>query len=481
MPERKKRHVSVLRYSLLGIACVAPPACTDLDTTHLDRIKRRGEIVVVTRNGPNSYYIEKNDAAGLEYELAKKFADYLGVGLKLVIAKNTAEITDVLSAGKADFAAAALISNQTGNGPLIYGPSYYNVTQQLAYRNGNTMPTSLADLQPARLDLAADTAAVLPLDQMRRAHPDLALRLHDDQDSHEMLELLENREIRYTITDAYELILAQQYYPEIRAAFDVTAPQPVAWAFRRSGDASLLNAAWKFHGQIANNGELPELLSRFFSPRDEFDYMDARKFVDRFQTRLPPYRSLFEAIAGEHGLDWRLLAAISYQESHWDEAAKSKTGVQGLMMLTQDTAKSLGVNDRLDPEQSVRGGAQYLKTLLEKIPARIAEPDRTWLAVAAYNVGFGHLEDARVLTQRQGGDPDNWLEVKRHLPLLSRKQWHKQTKFGFARGVETNFFVENVNRYYNTLVQLTQPVVPPDQQAARLLVETPLIDDPVLW
>ena len=470
----------VIFYSVLVIVFTTLTGCIFDTSSQLDRIKARGEITVVTRNGPTSYYIEKNTESGLEYVLAKKFAEHLGVELKTIIAKNTADITEILNSGKADFAAAALINYQARTGDLIFGPAYQWVTQQLVYRNGLRPPSSLEDIFPDKLDLAVDTSALLTLVQMQQEAPNLSWKIHTERDSHEMLELLENREILYTITDSNELTLARQYYPEIRVAFNVSAPQPVAWAFGNSDDLTLLKASWAFYENISGSGELSSLIRQFYAPMEKFDYLDARKFVDRFQIRFPPFQSLFEEVAAEHEMDWRLLAAVSYQESHWNEQAVSPTGVQGLMMLTLDTAKSLGVENRIDPEQSIRGGTVYLKTLMAKIPERIAEPDRTWMAIAAYNVGFGHLEDARIITQKQGGDPDNWLEVKQRLPLLSRKEWFKQTKFGYARGVEPVLFVERVRKYYHTLIQLTQSTTPAPQLEVGQLMETEISEDPVL-
>lgn len=461
-------------------ACLLISGCSETETTHVERIKNRGEIVVVTRNGPASYYTEKNKETGLEYELAGKFAQHLGVKLKTIIAKNRADVIEILKTNRADFAAAALINTYDHDEELTFGPGYQWVTQQVVYRNGQRRPASLQDIYPDKLDISIDTSDILPLEKLKKSFPKLTWAVHDDRDSHEMLELIENREILYTITDSNELTLARHYYPEIREAFDVSPPQPVAWAFRKNDDLSLLKAVWRFHEKLSGNGELTALIQRFYGPVEKFDYVDSRKFVDRIEKRFPAYQPMFEHTAEKYDLDWRLLAAVSYQESHWNEKAVSPTGVRGLMMLTQDTARAVGINNRLDPEQSIRGGAIYIKRLIDKIPERIDEPDRTWMALAAYNVGFGHLEDARILTEIQGGDPDSWHDVKERLPLLSRKKWYKQTKNGYARGVEPVLFVERIRKYYNTLVQLTQPEIQHFEHPSGQLVESVIVDSPVL-
>lgn len=483
MVEVNKRHHPeryVLAFTLLILVYAVLTSRMHPGRTHLERIIDRGQLTVVTRNGPTSYYIERNAPSGIEYDLAKKFADSLGVKLKIIIARSATDAFKILKTNRADLAAAALINNQDNHNGLVYGPGYQWVTLQLVYRNGQRPPASLDDIYPDKLDLAADTLAFLHTGKLKREHPNLSWNVHPERDSDEMLEMLENKEIQYTIADSNELLLARQYYPEIRVAFNISPPLPVAWAFRKNDDDSLLKRVWKFYDKVSADGELAALLKRFYGPMEKFDYVDSRKFIDSFDKRFPPYKPMFKSIAKKYNMDWRLLAAISYQESHWKKNAISMTGVRGLMMLTQDTAKSVGVDNRNNAEQSVLGGARYFKSLVKKIPEHIKDPDRTWMALAAYNVGFGHLEDARILTQKQGANPDKWLDVKQRLPLLSRKRWYTQTRNGYARGLEPVLFVERVRKYYNTLVQLTQPDIPYFKKTPEQLVDTLNIDTPVL-
>ena len=171
--------------------------------------------------------------------------------------------------------------------------------------------------------------------------------------------------------------------------------------------------------------------------------------------RLPKLRPYFEEAEALTGIDWRLLAAVGYQESHWQENAVSPTGVRGIMMLTQDTARHVGIKNRLDPRLSIIGGARYLRIVEKKIPDRIDDINRLWLTLAGYNIGFGHLEDARILTQRQGANPDLWLDVKERLPLLRKKAYYSTVKHGFARGNEPVTYVENIRNYYDLLLWFT--------------------------
>ncbi|HET9679599.1 MAG TPA: transglycosylase SLT domain-containing protein, partial [Gammaproteobacteria bacterium] len=168
----------------------------------------------------------------------------------------------------------------------------------------------------------------------------------------------------------------------------------------------------------------------------------------------------FKKAAKQFNVDWRLLAAIGYQESHWDPTAVSPTGVRGLMMLTKVTAHSLGIYNRTDPKKSIFGGAEYIAYMHSRIPEDIPEPDRTWMALAAYNVGISHLEDARVITEIRGGDPDRWVDVRENLPLLSQKKWYSRTSHGYARGMEPVIYVENIRSYYDILVWTTSQSEP---------------------
>ncbi len=179
-------------------------------------------------------------------------------------------------------------------------------------------------------------------------------------------------------------------------------------------------------------------------------YMGTGNFSDDVEAVLPLYRGEFEEAARRNGLDWRLLAAVGYQESRWNPAAESPTGVRGLMMLTTDTALDLGV-DREDGAQSIRGAGRFLQGLYGQLPPQIREPDRTAMALAAYNQGIGHLLDARDVTVNRGGNPDRWSDVRDALPLLSDADWQKTTKYGPARGGEAVAFVDSVRQYYARL------------------------------
>ena len=274
----------------------------------------------------------------------------------------------------------------------------------------------------------------------------------DDIAVEELVELVENGNADFILADSHEIALQRRFFPELRIAFELGHPKQLRWAFNHANDNSLALAIEAFFAQIKQDGRLEQLIHRYYSYVARFNYSDIQTFNQHIKNRLPRYQALFKQEAVATGIDWRLLAAIGYQESLWRARAKSPTGVRGLMMLTLATAKQMKVANRLDPTQSIQGGANYFASVLKRVPQRITEPDRTWLALASYNVGFGHVEDARKITQKNGGDPDKWIDVKKSLPLLARKKWYKDTRFGYARGWEPVKYVENIRKYYEFLV-----------------------------
>ena len=276
----------------------------------------------------------------------------------------------------------------------------------------------------------------------------------EDSDSEELLQKVAEGELDYTLADSNRLALQRRRYPNLAVAMTIEDSMPMAWALDRSQDDSIKAAMVEYFGTVHQSGWFTVLEDKYFGHIRTFDYVDSRAFNKSAETTLKRYKSMFQQYAGD--LDWRLLAAMSYQESHWKPDAVSRTGVRGLMMLTMDTANDWDVEDRTDPEQSIRGGARYFASLLSRIPARIGNPDRTWMAMAAYNIGMGHLEDARVLTERQGGNPDLWVDVKQRLPQLKQKKYYRTTNYGYARGDEALQYVDNIRRYYDSLVWLDE-------------------------
>ncbi len=426
-------------------------ACGEEKTT-LDNIRKSGELRFVTVESPLTYFKGSDGTEqGLEFELASMFAESLGLKLNLIVADSKHEIVSLIKNHKAYIGSAALALSDYPDNTLQYGPAYIRAKRQLVYHYKNRRPKSIQYLNEDEIAINEDESYQALSKTLSFYHPDLAWRVLENKSMKEILRLVNDNTVPVAIADSNWVAMYRYLYPEIRVAFDITKDLPVAWIYLRSEDATLDQAVRRFFKIIKKNGALDKLIDRYYQHTESFDYVDTRTLIESIDTRLPEYKRFFKASASKTGLDWLLLAALSYQESHWKPMAKSPTGVRGMMMLTQGTAESLGVDDRLDPEQSILGGARYLNRMLGRLPERIQGEDRIWLALAAYNVGYGHLEDARRLTQAQGGDPDTWLDVSQYLPLLADEDWHRDTRHGHARGGEPVHFVRNIQRYYDIL------------------------------
>jgi len=417
----------------------------------LDAVIERGELVVLTRNDPTTYFLSNGIATGFEYELASLFAEKLGVNVRFIFPTEFHNILQLSAADEADFAAAGLSITPQREQTLRFTPAYYEVTQQLIYHYRTRRPKSIKSLKSPFFDVIKGSSHSENLHQLKLKRPVLNWGEISQTTVFELVSMVNDGLLDYTIADSNQFQLIRGQFPELNVAFNISGPEKIAWAFPKSNDVSLYNAAVNFLDELKKDGSLQQLQDQFFGYSKALNYVGLCTFDAHQQSRLPKLKRFFQASAANYKLDWKLLAAVAYQESHWDRHAISPTGVRGIMMLTKPTAKQMGVTNRLDPAQSINGGTRYLASRIKKIPSRIAEPDRTWMALASYNIGFGHLEDARVLTQQQGGDPDRWIEVKKRLPLLEKKQWYTQTKYGYARGTEALKYVENVRHYYRIL------------------------------
>lgn len=422
-----------------------------MTTSVLERIKQDGELVVYTRNSPATYYEGPDAPAGLEYDLAKMFADELDVKLTMVIPETLGDILEGVQNGSAHFAAAGLTVTEARKKNFRFGPAYQEITEQLVYHADHPKPKSLSKLGGGSLEVVAGSSHEERLIYLKNVIKDLSWRSVTDLETEDLMQLVADEFIDYTIADSNEIALNKPFFLNLRVAFDVSEPQKIAWMFPQDDDDSLFKAAVKFFERIKENGELTRMIERSYGHVDNLNYVGTVVFRRQIAQRLPAFESMFRKYANKHDLDWRMLAAIGYQESLLDPQAVSPTGVRGLMMLTRKTAKELGIKDRRDPESSIKGGARYFAKTRENMPLEIPEPDRTWLALAAYNVGFYHVEDARIITEQRGLDPNKWIDVKTSLPLLAQRKWYKDTKYGYARGWEPVRYVENIRSYYDIL------------------------------
>lgn len=451
----------MIRLPNLIIACLFTATLTTCDTAHfsqnkLEQIKRAGTLHVLTRVDPTTYYEGPTGYTGLEHDLIMLFADQLGVKVKFNTLGTFDEILSRISRGKADIAAAGLTITEQRKKKMRFAPAYYEATEQLIYRSGTRRPTNVRSLSNGIIEVAKGTSHIDSLTRLKQKTPALNWNVNNELNTDGLLYLVNEGLIDYTIADSNQAALIRRFYPKLNIAFNISEPRQLAWALSLSDDTSLYDEVALFFKRIKKDKTLDRLIEKHYGHTSSLSYIDNCKFRQHKKSRLPLYQQYFNQASEQYSIDWRLLAAIGYQESRWLPNATSSTGVEGIMMLTNDTAAELGIKNRTNPAQSIAGGAHYFQKRLQTMPAQIPEPDRTWFALASYNVGEGHLEDARVLTQKQGGSPDKWIDVKQRLPLLTQERWHETTQHGYARGREPVQFVENIRSYYDLLVWLTE-------------------------
>ncbi len=430
---------------LIGLNACAPkkPA--------LQQVRDAGVLHVLTRNAATTYFTGPHGPEGLEYDLVKAFADYLGVSLKMSSDDNLKNMLNKVQDGEVHFAAAGLTVTAEREKTFRFSESYQSITQQLIYHRSIPRPKTMDDAIEGMMEVIANSSHVEKLKELKNQYPRLSWDENTEVGTNELLNLVAERVIDFTVADSNELLLTRRFHPNLRIAFDISKPQKLAWAFAKDGDNSLYEEANIFLKDYKKSGQLAQLLKRHYNHAHNYNYAGTPTYLGHVRYRLPRYQAMFEQAGEVNDLDWQLLAAVAYQESHWNPRAISPTGVRGIMMLTSVTAKDLGIEDRTVPAQSIKGGAQYIRELSEKFSDKIGKLDRLWFTLAAYNVGFGHLTDARLITKQRGGDPDKWIDVKESLPLLSLKRWHKKTRYGYARGNEPVKYVANIRSYYDIL------------------------------
>lgn len=443
------RPIIIFTLAILIGTCSSPPPL-------LDQVLETGELRVVTRDSPTAYIITPDGPSGPEFDLAQAFADDLGVALVMDPVASISDILPRLVSGKSHMAAAGLSITDTRREYLNFGHPYKSVDVHMIYKLGTGKPRSLDDLLDRSIEVTANSSHVDLLSTIQTSHPALHWVENADVEVADLLAKVATGEIDITVADSPDFDIQRHFYPDLRVALDLDIGDPIAWGFPKGVGDTLLARADDFLIRSYRNGLLTQVQDRYYGFTKKFDYVGTRNFIRHFKSRLPRYRGMFEEAGNQWDVDWRLLAAIGYQESHWRSQARSPTGVRGIMMLTLATAAYLGLDDRLDPKNSIFGGAQYFARQIERVADTVAEPDRIWMALAAYNVGFNHIKDARTIVEWDGGNPDIWVNISEALPLLSQRKWYSRVPYGYARGWEPVLYVNNIRAYYNILLWLTE-------------------------
>jgi membrane-bound lytic murein transglycosylase F len=448
-----------MRWLLYFFLCVLTAACEEGGAPSVHKEK---ELVVLTRTGPTTYSIDETlGAVGFDYDLMQLFAKELGIKVRFVVAASDADIYRRLIKHEAHIAAAWMTPIDD---PEIRSSSSYFQSSNILVTHEASLPIGeIEQLAERTVHTVAGSRQAAALREVQEKIPTLLIVDEVQRDELDLLEGIATQHFEAALVDSAVFDIAGNYYPELQGSLEVGPARSIAWLFAPNSDPELMIKAEAFLAEIQKNGELARLKDRYFGHVERLRQADSVRFIDRARSILPQYRKMFQAAQASTGIDWRLLAALAYQESQWDPLATSPTNVRGMMMLTEDTADHLRVSNRLDANLSIRAGAQYLSDLRDLLPASVKEPDRLWMALAAYNLGMGHLNGARGIALGLKANPDSWYEMKKVLPLLARPEYYNRLKSGKARGGEAVIMVENIRIYADILNRYEAPHRAPEE------------------
>jgi len=446
----KRFSISNLLIAILLICCAAL-LVRSAPASQLEQVRTAGELRVLSRNGPISHYQSPEGITGFEYTLLKGFADELGVKLVIKDEAPVAEWLSDINNPQFDLASPSVINPHTNKERFRYSTDFMKLNLELVYNSTRSAPANVKSLAGKKVLVVNKASIPVPLQELQQSLPDIQWELVENVEMTDLLEMVERGHADYAVVDSAIFDIHRYSYPHTQIAFDLNVEQLLSWAFVPSRDSSLYDAAQRYLAKIKSNGQLAQISSQFFDQFIEVNTDDALMFSIRLDKRFPRWEASIKAAAEKYNLDWQLIAAIGYQESQWIPNAQSPTGVRGFMMLTPNTARELGVQDLEDPKQSIYGGAKYIRYLLDNLPASITGEDRLYMALAAYNQGIGHLDDARNLTRRLKGDPNSWQDVSKAFPLLAKQEYYSKATYGYSRGWEPVLYVRNVLNYQKIL------------------------------
>lgn len=438
-------HTGCFTLRLLIIAILFS-TLTGCGNNNLGKIKERGTIIILTTNRATTYYYDRdNKPAGPEYEMTQAFGRYLGVHVKYKIFNATEDLITALRNNEGDLAAASLTMTPERLAEFEFGPVYQEASEYIVCHRTTPDIETEADLKNIHITVGAGTSYIETLQQ----YPEISWDMSSEFDTASLLAQVAEKKQECTVSDSTLYSIERRYYTSLQNKYTLATNSKLAWMTTK-GNGDVRRAMTKWLELYKQKGHLAALINKYYGFVEIFDYVDIHKFLRRIQTRLPRYRDMFIDAAKKNQISATTLAAQSYQESHWNRRAKSPTGVRGLMMLTQPVAKSLGVTNRLHARQNIYAGAKFYARMKTMV-GPVNEPDRTWLALAAYNIGIGHFRDAQSLAKKLGKDPNRWYEMKEILPLLAQEKFHKDLRYGYARGNEPVRYVMRIRSYEELL------------------------------
>jgi membrane-bound lytic murein transglycosylase F len=447
--ERRAFQLVIVVLWLTGITYIVYPIVSDYEFVTLHKVIKSGRITVITRNTPHCYYLYRDEPMGFEYELAREFADYLGVELKIQIAESWEGMIPLLKDGTGGFIAAGMAITPKRRKQVAFSEGYMDIQQQLITNRKSAKIKKLEDLSGKTIHVRRATAYQERLEELQKKGYNFSIRLYNDLPTEELIQQVANGEIGFTVADSNIALLNRRHYPSAIMARPISDLQRLGWAVHPKS-RQLKDKINSFFAAIKQNGKFNEIYNKYYGDIEDFDFVDLRAFHRSIKNDLSRYSPFIKAAAKKHGFDWRLIAAQIYQESHLNPLAKSQAGARGLMQLLPSTARSLDVKDIQNPVENINAGVEHLKNLYERFD-KAQDSDRLQISLAAYNAGHGHIEDARNLAVKMKLDPNLWESLEKTLPLLRYRKYYKNAKYGYCRGTEPVLYIKQIMIYYDIL------------------------------
>lgn len=423
-------------------------------TGDLPTILEHQTLRVITRNNASTYFIWRGQLRGFEYDLARRFADRLGVRLEVLVPHNRAALLNWLEQGRGDIVAAGLTPNEERDEQVDFSRPYSWVIQTVVVRADDSTIRAVEDLEGRTVVVRRLSSYWKTAQEILESGVDFTLEAApEDLETEQIIDFVARGEYDLTIADSHILEIELTYRDDVAPAITLGDSVPHAWAVRTTS-TQLKDAIDRFFREEYRGLWFNLTYNKYFREPEQVEELATERFA---QTgAISPYDSLVQHFAGEYGFDWRLIAAQMFEESHFNPRARSRAGALGLMQVLPRTGQAFGFDSLLVPEQSIEAGVKYLRHQYELINEPETEQDRLWFALASYNAGYGHVQDARHLARRLGKDPNRWFdEVESVMPLLARRDYHSRTRHGYCRCSEPVRYVRRIREKYQAYQELT--------------------------
>lgn len=430
----------------------------------LPKIKERGELRAITIYSATSYFIYKGKPMGYEYELLKHLADYMDLKLKIVVAKDINKIFDLLNSGKGDIAAAGLTITKERNKKVDFTEYHNTIRQVLVQRkppNWRRMKKHEIDEMLIRnpIELIGEKVHVRKASSYYPRLKNLSEEIGGDikiievpgnVTTEKIIKQVADGKIDYTVADENIALINEAYYPILDVETPVSFPQRIAWAVRKSSP-KLLVVVNRWINEMKKEVDYYVIYNKYFKNQRAYRERLESEYFSISGGNISGFDDIIKQYADTLGWDWRLLASQVYQESRFNPKAKSWAGAVGLMQMLPETAREYGAKNLYNTRENLKAGAKYLKWLLNYWEDIDDETERIKFAMASYNCGFGHIEDAQKLAEKYDGESDKWTgQVNRYILKLSEKKYFNDevVQYGYCRGEEPYNYVREIFERY---------------------------------